>query len=105
MTLPDYRLLRPFDDETAVQYAQRLERDGHEEMFIRMALRTHFQMEIREFAVFFEDFPKARLRHLAKLYDRAPNRTDYAFARKVAGNLGIDQDRANYWVKLFREAR
>ena len=88
MSKPDYRLLRPRFWETPARYSRRLERRGHEEMFIRKALRTHFNMEIREFSTFFEDLPKARLRHLAELYDMAPNRTDYAFACKVAGNLG-----------------
>lgn len=102
MTSVDESQLRPRPGETREDYCRRLDGNGYEEMHIRKALREHFSMELREFGAFFDNFPEARLRHLARLHEMAPARADFAFARKVAGNLGISQEKAEYWVARFR---
>lgn len=103
MPLPDIRLLLPKTGETQEMYCQRLQDDGHEEMFIRKGLRFHFAMPLEEFGDFFDNFKEARLRHMASLKQLAPNRTDYSFARKVSRNLGISQERAEDLVQIFKE--
>lgn len=103
MTLLDYQNMQPEPGEDTKSYCLRLEQDGHEEMFIRKALRMHFSMKIDEFGAFFEDYELARLRHLAMLKQIHPNRNSYSLKLKVRKNLGISEERANYWVKRFEE--
>ncbi|SEB67870.1 hypothetical protein [Rhodobacter sp. 24-YEA-8] len=98
----DYRALRPNSDEDRMSYALRLQKDGFEEMFIRKALRCHFQMKIEDFPVFFEGFEEARLGHVALLLQIGPNRSDYSLARKISKNLGIAPAHAEALVIRFR---
>ena len=105
MNKPDYRLLFPKTDETCQSYCKRLEDDGHEEMFIRKALRVHWGMELSEFGAFFEDYPEARMRHVEMLHKMRPTRTDYSFALKLAKNLGISQNQASVWIDRFHNHR
>jgi hypothetical protein len=88
----------PEPDEDAVSYCHRLESDGHEEMAMRSALRAHFNMPLAEMGSFFEQFPQARLRHVARLKVLQPNRTRYSLIKKVAKNLGVSDERAEYWI-------
>ena len=96
------QLLLPKTGETRETYCRRLNDQGLEEMLIRKGLRLHFSMKIEEFGEFFDDYKDARLRHLTLLLQRQPNRTDYSLARKVSKNLGISQERAEYWVNTYR---
>ncbi len=100
----DYRKERPRVEESERDYARRLEGEGHDEMFIRKALRAHFLIELRELADFFEDFQIARMRHVAMVAKlrRYPN--DDAFADKVSKNLGIELSRAEELVRRFRSS-
>ncbi len=95
----------PNKDEDAIAFSRRLEIDGHDEMFIRIALRTHFNFEIGELGQFFEQFGQARLRHIALLTKIHPNRTTYSLEKKVAKNLGISEKQAKYWVAQFQKDR
>lgn len=103
MPLTDIRLLIPEKGETQEMYCQRLQDDGHEEIFIRKGLRFHFAMPLEEFGDFFDNFKEARLRHVALLKQLAPNRTDYSLARKVSRNLGISQERAEVLVQIYKD--
>ena len=105
MTSPNYRFLYPTDTETRHSYCKRLEDDGHDEMFIRKALRIHWGMELQEFGAFFEDYPEARMRHVAVLYRIRPTRTAYSFALKLSRNLGISQNQAEKWIERFHKSR
>ncbi len=96
-----YRALLPNSDEDRKSYALRLEALGFEEMFIRMALRYHFQMKIEEFPDFFESHDRARLGHIALLSTLRPGRSDYALARKLSRNLGISLERADQLVARY----
>lgn len=87
--LQNYRDLPSFDDEDQLSYVERLESDGHEEMFIRKALRYHFGMGFGDFGSLFESFPIARMRHVRQLRESRPQRSDYSLALKVAKNLDI----------------
>ena len=99
----DDQELLPFKDEKATTFCHRLETDGYEEMEIRKALRTHFAFSIDELAQFFEQFEQARLRHIELLTKIHPNRTTYSLKKKVAKNLGISEQRAEYWVKRYKK--
>ncbi len=92
----------PRDGETPVGFARRLESAGHDEMFIRRALRDNFELKLEGLGEFFDDFEDARLRHLKILHDLEPNRSEYSFAKKVSENLGISQDAAQEWVRRFK---
>jgi hypothetical protein len=102
--LQDYRELYPATEEKRLEFCRRLETGGHEEMFIRKALKFHFSMKIEEFGDFFEDFEDARFRHLKLLDELEPNRNSYSFALKVSRNLGIPIERAEHWVRAFRSS-
>jgi hypothetical protein len=90
----------PEAGDDAVSYCRRLEANGHEEMAIRSALRQHFGMAITELGSFFEQFPSARLRHVVLLKAMQPGRSRYFLTRKLAKNLGISDERAEYWIDL-----
>lgn len=105
MTLPNYRLIYPTDAETRFSYCKRLEDEGHEEMFIRKVLRVHWAMQIEEFGDFFEDFRRARMRHVELVYEMQPTRSAYSFALKMSKNLGIPHSRAAEWVDEFNKNR
>ncbi len=102
--MPDYRKERPRVEESERDYAQRLEGAGHDEMFIRKALRAHFSVGLRELADFFEDFPIARMRHVAMVAKLRSYPNDDAFADKVSKNLGIELSRAKELVRRFRSS-
>jgi len=99
---PKSRVPRP--DQTLDQYARALESEGHEEMFIRKCVATHFECDIGGFGAFFDDYPAARLGHITLLLEIAPKRTRYSLARKLSGNLGISLESAEDWVTRFYTA-
>ncbi|ASP33142.1 hypothetical protein [Labrenzia sp. VG12] len=104
MSKSDYGLLFPKADATCQSYCKRLEDDGHAELFIRKALRVHWSMALSEFGAFFEDFPEARMREVAALYEKKhPNRTDHSFALSLSKNLGISQSQASDWIGRFHK--
>lgn len=105
MTKDDDLSFYPGSNEDAVEYCRRLEKNGHDEVAIRKALREHFDFGIDELGQFFEDFPQARLRHLALLMHIHPNRNTYSLEKKVAKNLGISEEKAKYWVARFQEGK
>lgn len=102
-TTIDHNTHYPKEDEDAKAYSHRLELDGFEETYIRKALRVHFLMNIEEFGRFFEEFELARLRHLTHLMDLDSGRNNYSLTKKVAKNLGVPEERAEYWVTRFQE--
>lgn len=105
LNLRGYREALPASGETADAYCVRLVEDGHEEMWIRAALRTHFDMELSEFPAFFEKHPEARFRHLELLLEIRPDTSEYSFTRKVAKNLGISDEDALIWINRFKDSR
>jgi hypothetical protein len=90
----DYRSLPPAPKEDEHQYALRLQNAGFDEMFIRKALRFHFQMKIEEFPTFFEPFLQARLKYVRLLAALRPDQADSQLVRRVARNLGISAEGA-----------
>ncbi len=100
----DYWDMFPDKNETLENYCSRLESDGFEEMYIRKALRCHYGLPLKGLAVFFENYPHARLWHIALLRELHPNRTPYSLRRKIARNLGISDERAEHWVGMFEAA-
>lgn len=103
--MESYLDLHPSDGESKFDYARRLETDGHDEMFIRAALRFHFSMQLTEFSDFFEDFEIARLRHVEAVSKLRKYPNEGAFARKVGANLGISTERAKTWVRRYKAFR
>ena len=95
----------PHQGETVTAYAHRLEGLGAEEMLVRKALADHFDMPFAEMGAFFEAFETARLRHLTLLKRIHPNRTRYSLVKKVSKNLGISEERAEYWVKKYEDSK
>lgn len=72
-------------------------------MFIRKALRWHFDMPIGEFGGHFEAHEQARLRHIAWLIQLGHGPTPQSLQRKIMGNFGISEEQASYWLKRFEE--
>ena len=103
MSIERYEMLPPEVGESRRNYCLRLEESGHEEMFIRKALAYHFNMENLEFPSFFNEFERARLRHLTMLRQLAPKRSRYSMVQKVAKNLGISEELAERWVARHEE--
>ncbi len=103
MDMSNWQNLPPQNEETALDYARRLEAMGHEEMLIRKALCDHFSMDMSVFAAFFDDLETARLRHISMIRDLEPNRTDYSMVKKIAKNLGLSDEQANMWFIRFQE--
>lgn len=101
----NYRTLFPTEGEDRSSYCSRLENDGHEEMFIRKALRVHWGMELSTFSDFFEGYPDARMRHIALVHSLKPTRTNYSLALKLAKNLGISLSQVEIWVERFQQSR
>ncbi|MET1413377.1 hypothetical protein ABVF61_13965 [Roseibium sp. HPY-6] len=99
----DYKNLPPVAGENSREYCRRLESVGHEEAFMRKALRFHFGMERFDFPSFFDDFELARLRHIELIHRLSPNRTDYSMIKKISGNLGVSQEHAKLWFEKYRE--
>ena len=97
----NYTDLPPLKGESCTDYCARLEADGYDEMFIRKALRTHFQMSIEELAPSFDAFPLARFRHIAIILNLRPWREPAHLRRKVAKNLGLNQEEAADWIERF----
>ena len=103
MAIHEFTEYPPKASEDKVAYCKRLEALGFEEMWIRSALRVHFDLPLDGFGEFFEQFEIARLRHLTKLNKLSPNHTHYSMTLKVAKNLGITRERAEYWVTRFNQ--
>jgi len=94
----------PEADEEQMVYCQRLEKIGHEEMFIKKALAHHFELGNAVFAISFDEFETARLRHITMLRLLQPNRTDYSMTKKIGKNLGLDDHQAQYWLDRFKQS-
>lgn len=97
----------PQAGESAKTYCERLEKEGFEEMWIRKAvlkygLLDRDTMGWQSFCDFFEQFPTARMRHLALLNDIHPKRSDYSMELKVAKNLKVTAEKAKALVAEFR---
>lgn len=99
----NYPELPPCAGESAFDYCKRLEDLGHEEMFIRKAMRHHFGLAIEDMGALFNSFEDARLRYLTMVNRMTPNRSDYSLAKKVSKSLGISEELASKWVSRFRE--
>ena len=103
MSVQRYDILPPEVGESKRNYCLRLQDLGHEEMFIRKALAYHFHVQVSDFSAFFNEFEKARLRHLTMLRKLAPKRTHYSMVKKVAKNLDISEELAERWVARHHE--
>ncbi len=101
--MENYRDIPPNVGETTHEYCARLEAMGHEEMFIRKAVRCHLGAPIDSMAALFNSFEAARLRHITMLKHLSPNRTGYSLIKKAAKNLGISEELAALWVARFEE--
>ena len=100
--MSDYRKMHPKSQETEHAYARRLEVEGYDEMFIRKAIRAHFSVGIQELGDFFEDYPLARMRHVAAVAKLRDYPSDRALAIKLSKNLGIEVECADELVRLLR---
>jgi hypothetical protein len=86
-TVPNEEL--PAHGERVVDYAKRLESAGHDEIFIRKALRIHFSMELAELPSFMAEFEEARLLSVGLAASQSPKKTAHQLALKVSKSLGI----------------
>ncbi|WP_170791404.1 hypothetical protein [Ruegeria lacuscaerulensis] len=103
MTQSDYRVIPAQTNETSKEYAGRLQDMGFEEMFIRKALRYHFDIDTEQLPSFFEDFETARLRHISLIQRLKPQRTKRSMIMKIAKNLGCSDESAELWFERFQE--
>ncbi|MEO0398343.1 MAG: hypothetical protein AAF224_02845 [Pseudomonadota bacterium] len=105
MTLANSDIPQPTPGETQDQFCKRLEANGLDEMRLRKSAREHFSMNPAEMGAYFENFPEARLRHLASLQETYPQgyQSNDRLTRKVSLDLGIPLEKASSWVKKIRE--
>lgn len=95
----DHRHLPPLPIEDALQYALRLQDAGYDEIFVRKALRFHFQTKIEELAAFCEPLRNARLRSVRLYVNLHLGRTEHYLIRRVSRSLGIDEQLARDLVR------
>lgn len=98
MALPSYKTLPPAKGESNLDYCRRLEAAGHDALFLHNALAHHFQLPKDDIKHCLDQFPEARLRHVALLTKLHPSRSAYALADKLAVNLGMTLNEAKDWA-------
>lgn len=89
----------PRANETDLTYSKRLEQEGQREIYIRKALRAHFDMTIEEVIETCASLNRARGYELNVLRSRFSALTEARFAYKIAQTLTIPKDEARDWAK------
>lgn len=87
-------------DEDAKTYCSMLEELGFDEIFIRKALMTIFELSYDACTACFNDLERAKLKYIAMVVDhqRHPARTPEGLIGKVARNLGTSHEEAAEWI-------
>jgi hypothetical protein len=91
----------PKSGETITAYAKRLDAKGQRELFIRKALRTHFDLSIDETITACNALSNARNLELQSLRKRFPDLNENRFAWKISKTLTIPKEDALIWAQTI----
>ena len=87
-------------DKDARTYCKTLEELGFDEVFIRKALMTVFELSFDDYTACFDDLERAKLKYMTLVVDlqRHPARTPEGLIKKVARSLGTSHEEAAEWI-------
>lgn len=97
----DYAKELPKKDESVESYGARLEKAGARELYMRKALRTHFDLTLPEVIETVAKYPKARHRELIALRQRFPDLNENRFAWRITKSLTLSKKDALTWSQTI----
>ncbi len=97
----DYQTDKPTSDEDVAAYVKRLEAEGQREIYIRKALKAHFDLGIQDIITACSGLSQARHLELSQLRARNPNLNENRFAWKISKSLTISKDDALVWAQTI----
>lgn len=97
----DFAKETPKEGETSAEYGARLEKEGARELYMRKALRTHFDLTLAEVIDAGRNYPEARHRELVALRQRFPELNENRFAWRITKSLTIDKEDALVWAQTI----
>ena len=100
----DYQSDTPKQDETQQAYAKRLEAEGQREIYIRKALREHWDLTVAETILVCAELPQARHRELQELRSRFPTLSENRFAWRISRSLTLSKEEALVWSQTILAA-
>lgn len=100
----DYAKEYPKKDESADTYGTRLEKAGARELYMRKALRIHFDMTLPEVIEAVAKHPQARHRELMVLRQRFPDLNENRFAWRITKSLTLSKEDALTWSQTILAA-
>ncbi len=100
----DYQSDTPKQDETQQAYAKRLEAEGQREIYIRKALREHWDLTVAETILVCAELPQARHRELQELRSRFPILSENRFAWRISRSLTLSKEDALVWSQTILAA-
>jgi len=80
-------------------YAERLQKEGQRELYIRKALKAHFGLSIDETIAACAALPKARLLELRALRGRFPDLNENRLAWKISKSLTLSKEDSLKWAQ------
>ncbi len=87
------------EDQTA--YVKRLEAEGYREIYIRKALREHFDLPVQEVIQACAGLSVARELELKDLRARFPTLNENRLTWKISESLTISKDDARIWAQTI----
>ena len=100
--MSDYETDMPTAGESIAAYAERLQADGQRELYIRKALRAHFDADIQKAIAICGNLPTARMLELKELRSRFPDLNENRLAWKISKSLTLPKDESQRWAhKIF----
>ena len=89
----------PNANESKLAYGKRLQAQGLRELYIRKALRAHFELEIDETIAICAKLPGARFLELQQMRRRFPDLNENRLAWKISKSLTISKEDALGWAQ------
>jgi len=99
--MTDHMTDTPDMGESKTAYGKRLQKEGQRELYIRKALREHFDLSIDETIRQCKALPKARLLELKELRKRFPDLNENRLAWKISKSLTIPKEDALKWAQTL----
>ena len=91
----------PTTDEDLASYTKRLEAEGQREIYIRKALRTHYELNIKDAIAACSGLSAARHLELKELRGRFPDMNENRLAWKISKTLTIPKEDALIWAQTL----
>lgn len=92
---------KPATGEDMAAYTKRLEAEGQREIYIRKALRTHFELKVEEAIAACAGLSAARHLELKELRSRFPDMNENRLAWKISKTLTISKEDALVWAQTI----